>query len=52
MYIVDSLPQKPICISFDRTADVTLSAPGVKTISTSRPSSLKYPTEWAMYCGA
>ena len=39
--MVDSLPQKPICTSPLKTADVTLSAPDVRIISTSKPSSLK-----------
>ena len=52
MYIVDSLPQNPICTSPDKMADVTLSAPDVSSISTSSPSSLKYPLEWARYWGA
>ena len=52
MYIVDSLPQNPIWMSPDKTADVTLSAPDVSRISTSKPSSLKYPLEWATYWGA
>ena len=38
-----------LCTSFDNTADATLSAPGVKIISTSNPCSLKYPFFTAIY---
>ena len=39
--MVASVPQKPMSASFDNTADITASAPAVKFISTSSPSSLK-----------
>ena len=38
--------------SFDNTAAVTLSAPGVSNTSTSKPTSLKYPFSIATYHGA
>ena len=40
IYIVASVPQKPMSTSFDNTEDITASAPAVKVISTSNPSCL------------
>ena len=47
-----SLPENPISTSPDKTAAVTLSAPDVKVISTSKPNSTKYPLWTATYWGA
>ena len=50
--MVASVPQKPISASPAKTADITLSAPAVRLISTSNPSSSKYPKDKAKYWGA